>query len=105
MATLDLLYQSQITWTQKEFNTLYFVLNKAIYNEQDYLGTLDPNLMTNTTKAIIKSHIDHYARPHLYDKFPNLQTIKYQKPLLTEVILIEKFGSNSLAFSQMNLRD
>ena len=74
-------------------------------NEQDYLRILNPKLMTNATKAIIKAHINHYQKFEIYKKFPNLSEIESQQPLSANIILVEHFGSKSMAFLKMNLTD
>jgi len=105
MATFGMLYQSQFNWDVSKYSTLYFVLNKAILNEQEYLRLLNPKLMTNTTKAIIKAHINHYQKFEIYEKFPNLLEIANQRPLDSEVILAGKIRLNTAAFREMNLID
>jgi len=105
MATFEMLYQSQFNWDVSKYSTLYFVLNKAILNEQEYLRLLNPKLMTNTTKAIIKAHINHYQKFEIYEKFPNLAEIANQRPLDSEVVLAGKIKLNTVAFREMNLID
>jgi len=105
MATFQMLYQSQFDWDVNKYNALYFVLNKAIYNEQDYLRLLNPKLMTNTTKAIIKAHINHYHKFEIYEKFPNLAEIANQRPLDSEIVLAKEIRLNTVAFREMNLID
>ena len=105
MATLDMLYQSQFNWDTKKYSTLYFVLNKAVLNEQSYLSLLNPKLMTNTTKAMIKAHINHYQKHDLYEKFPNLSEIKHQVPLNSKLIVSGKIKLNTEEFRKMNIID
>ena len=105
MATFNMLYASQLNWSVKEYSALYFVLNKAVMNEQDFLKLLDPNLMTNTTKAMIKAHINHYEKHHLYTKFPNLKKIQNQRALCFSVVVADKIKLNTNPFLQMNIID
>ena len=105
MATFNMLYQSQFHWDVEKYNALYFVLNKAILNEQEYLKLLNPKLMTNTTKAIIKAHINHYHKQKIYEKFPNLAEIQHQVPLDSEIVVSGSIKLNSVEFKKMNLID
>jgi len=105
IATFEMLYQSQFNWDVNKYNSLYFVLNKAIYNEQEYLRLLNPKLMTNTTKAIIKAHINHYQKFEIYEKFPNLAEIANQRPLDSEIVLAKEIRLNTASFREMNLID
>jgi len=105
MATLDMLYQSQLDWDVNKYNTLYFVLNKAVLDEQEYLKLLNPKLMTNTTKAMIKAHINHYQKHKIYEKFPNLAEIQHQSPLDSELVVAGKFKLNTEEFRKMNIID
>lgn len=105
MATLDMLYQSQFDWDVKKYSTLYFVLNKAVLNEQEYLKLLNPKLMTNATKAMIKAHINHYQKHEIYEKFPNLAEIQHQVPLDSKLVVSGKIKLNTVEFRKMNLID
>ena len=95
-------YQDQSDWTVNDYDFLYFNLNKAILNEQEWLKDIDKNRLAEAAKAIIKSLINYYQKFHLYEKFPNLKDIENQEPL-KQSLVISKVSIKSSAFAQMGL--
>lgn len=95
-------YQDQSNWTINEYDFLYFNLNKAILTEQDWLSNIDNSRLSETTKAIIKALILYYKKFDLYQKFPNLQGIEEQEPLL-QPVFISKVSIKSPIFESMGL--
>jgi len=95
-------YQDQSEWTINEFDFLYFNLNKAILNEQEWLRDIDKNLLSESTKAIIKALVDYYKKFDIYEKFPNLRGIEKQKPL-DDPLEISKVSIKNSVFERMGL--
>ena len=95
-------YIDQSEWTINDYDFLYFNLNKAISNEQEWLGEIDENRLAEPTKAIIKSLVHYYKKFDIYEKFPNLKPIEEQKPLAIP-LAISKISIKSSIFEQMGL--
>ena len=95
-------YQNQTNWCVKNYNALYFILNKAIIDEQQFLGKIDYNLLANSTKAIIKALVNYYSKYEIYEIFPNLSKIQEQKPL-SKMIIIDSNGLKNDKFKEMGL--
>lgn len=95
-------YQDQSSWTINDFDFLYFNLNKAILDEQEWLGSIDRERLSSATKAIIKALILYYKKTELYLKFPNLAEIETQEPLPVP-LAISKISIRHTIFEQMGL--
>ena len=95
-------YQDQSSWTINDYDFLYFNLNKAILNEQEWLRDIDKNHLAAPTKAIIKALIHYYKKFDIYEKFPNLNGIEEQKPLI-DPLPISKVSIKNPVFEGMGL--
>lgn len=95
-------YQDQSDWTVNDYDFLYFNLNKAILNEQEWLKDIDRNLLAEPTRAIIKALIHYYKKFDIYKKFPNLQEIEEQPPL-AQPVKISKVSIRNVIFAGMGL--
>ena len=95
-------YQNQSDWTVNDYDFLYFNLNKAILNEQDWLGEVDKSLLAEPTRAIIKALIHYYNKFDIYEKFPNLQAVEDQQPL-EQPLKISKVSIKNSIFAEMGL--
>ena len=85
MTAQKIYYQPQYNWTDKEYSSLFFVLNKAVLEEQEFLGKINLTIVYNSTKAILKGLIEYYGKEDVYEKFPNLQVLKNQQSLFVPV--------------------
>jgi len=95
-------YQDQSSWTINDYDFLYFNLNKAILNEQEWLKDVDKNLLAESTKAIIKALVHYYKKFDIYEKFPNLRDVEEQRPL-EQPLAISKVSIKNAVFAQMGL--
>ena len=75
-------YEDQTNRSLRNYNSLYFILilNKAILNEQEFLGKINCNLLANSTKAIIKALVDYYGKYEIYEIFLTYRTYNTKNP-------------------------
>lgn len=98
-------YSSQFNYEIADYNFLYFTLNKAVLKKSPFLKEINYNLITNTTKAIIKALVEHYQIEDFYQEFPNLKAVKNQQPLMYEVQISKNVFLDIEAFRKLNLKN